>query len=297
MPENYYERLGVSRDASDSTVKSAFRERIKETHPDVSDDEAASDRTKRLIEAKDVLTDDEERAKYDRLGHEAYLSHSGTTTATEEHDDATQSQENTTTTDASTTSGNNSATGARTTSHQSGSTDSRRTTQQSDSTGASEHAGQSANWYDTSRQQQSNRATTDRHHVWDTEQSYAVGDSPGMFSLRELVTSQRAIVLLGTTFVIYPVLLFGALFQSFPTAANLIVAMCIILVVAFLQSVPQVGMVVFGVWLALLPVILFGVVGVPVLSITGVLSIAAVAFPFGLSVLTWIAIGPSRRQF
>ncbi|WP_436901280.1 DnaJ domain-containing protein [Halovenus halobia] len=296
MPEDYYERLGVSRDASDSTIKSAFRERIKETHPDVSDDEAASDQTKRLIEAKDVLTDEEERAKYDRVGHEAYVSHSGTTTTTDERDDATQSQDNTTTTDASATSENNSASGTGGTSHQSENTDSRRTSQQRESTGASGQAGHSATWYDTSRQQRSGTAT-DRHQVWDTDQSYAVGDSPGMFSLRELVTSQRAIVLLGTTFVIYPVLLFGALFRSFPTAANLIVAMCIILVVAFLQSVPQVGMVVFGVWLVLLPVILFGVIGVPVLSITGVLSMAAVAFPFGLSVLTWIAIGPSRRQF
>lgn len=296
VAEDYYERLGVSRDASDSTIKSAFRERIKETHPDVSDDEAASDRTKALIDAKDVLTDDEERAKYDRLGHEAYLSHSGTTTTTGESESTDTSQDRTTTTAASATSGTRSANGARNTDSQSGSTDSRRTRQQTDSTGASDQAGHSADWYDTSRQR-SNTSTTNRQRAWDTERSYAVGNSPGMFSLRELVTSQRAIVLLGTTFVIYPVLLFGALFQSFPTAANLIVAMCIVLVVAFLQSVPQVGMVVFGVWVVLLPVILFGVIAVPILSITGVLAMAAVAFPFGLSVLTWIALGQRRRQF
>lgn len=292
VPEDYYERLGVARDASESEIKAAFRDRIKETHPDVNDDDAASDRTKRLIEAKDVLTDPEERATYDRLGHEAYLSRDpagGPANPTGDSDTNTTARDaaSSTAADRQSTHETNEATGET-------GTGTRNRGQREQRTSTDEQATQSENWYDTSRQQRS-RTAGDSHEVWDTDRSYAVGDSPGMFSLRELFTSQRTVVLLGTTFVIYPVLLFGALFQSFPTAANLVVAMCIVLVVAFLQSVPQVGMLVFGVWLVLLPVAVFGVIGVPLLSITGVLSMAAVVFPFGLSVLTWIALDPSRR--
>lgn len=289
MPEDYYERLGVSRDASESEITAAFRERIKETHPDVSDDDAAGDRTKRLIEAKDVLTDPDERATYDRLGHEAYVSREIPLGSTD--DDSDTADPATGESQSSTATGRQSRREQRTATGETDDTASDGDTQQT----TAGQASQSANWYDTSRQQRT-RATTDRHEVWDTDRSYAVDDSPGMFSLRELLTSQRTVVLLGTTFVIYPVLLFGALFQSFPTAANLVVAMCIVLVVAFLQSVPQVGMLVFGTWLVLLPVVVFGSIGVPVVSITGVLALAAVIFPFGLSVLTWVALGPNRRQ-
>lgn len=290
MSEDYYELLRVSRNASESEITAAFRDRIKETHPDVSDDDTASDRTKQLIEAKDVLTDPDERARYDRLGHEAYVSGDATESTTDSaaRAESATTREDTTSADAGRDSGR---TGAEAT----GRTERTETNDEWDKqqqTG--EQTTHSANWYDTSRQQRT-RTAGDPHEVWDTDRSYAVENTGGMFSLRELVTSQRTLVLLGTTFVIYPVLLFGALFRSFPTAANLVVAMCIVLVVAFLQSVPQVGMLVFGTWFVLLPVVVFGVIGVPVLSITGVLSLAAVVFPFGLSVLTWVALGPTRH--
>ena len=73
MAESYYELLGVAPDASEDEIERAYRERLKETHPDVSDDEDAGERTRRLIEAKEVLTDENERTRYDRLGHEAFL--------------------------------------------------------------------------------------------------------------------------------------------------------------------------------------------------------------------------------
>jgi molecular chaperone DnaJ len=74
MGDEYYERLGVSADASAEEIAAAYRERLKETHPDVSDASDAGERTKRLIEAKEVLTDETERARYDRLGHDQYVS-------------------------------------------------------------------------------------------------------------------------------------------------------------------------------------------------------------------------------
>jgi molecular chaperone DnaJ len=283
VPAEYYERLGVDRDASESEIRSAFRERIKETHPDVSDDEAASKRTKRLIEAKDVLTDPTKRERYDRLGHETYVSDQNAGAPGEPRTDPDGS----TVSDGQQTRDRNRAeTGQNST--KTGATD-------RGETGRTARENRDTNWYDPSRRQRSTASTKGGHRAWDADRSYTIDDSPGRSSLRELLTSQRTIALLGMTFVIYPVLLFGALFRPFPTAVNLTVAMCIVLVIAFLQSVPQVGILVFGIWSVLLPVILFGFVGVSVLSLQGVLALAAVGFPLGLSVLTWIALGPMKR--
>jgi len=74
MAENFYELLGVSEDASTAVIEDAYREEIKQVHPDVSDDVDAGERTKRLNKAKQVLTDEDERARYDRIGHDTYLS-------------------------------------------------------------------------------------------------------------------------------------------------------------------------------------------------------------------------------
>ncbi|MEF8888387.1 MAG: DnaJ domain-containing protein, partial [Haloarculaceae archaeon] len=73
MAETYYEVLGVGRDASTDQVMVAYRERLKETHPDVNDATDARRQTRRLIDARDVLADPAERARYDELGHETYL--------------------------------------------------------------------------------------------------------------------------------------------------------------------------------------------------------------------------------
>jgi len=104
--------------------------------------------------------------------------------------------------------------------------------------------------------------------------------------------NQDALVLLGTTFLVYPVLLFGALNPRFPLALNLFVAGCVIFVIAFLQSIPEVGMVVFGCWTLLLPPVLFVGFGLSPFSIQSVLAVTAVVFPLGLSALTRVAIRP-----
>ncbi len=66
---DYYEILGVSRDASVEEIKRAFRKRARETHPDVNQAPNAELQFKEVNEAYDVLSDQRKRAAYDRFGH------------------------------------------------------------------------------------------------------------------------------------------------------------------------------------------------------------------------------------
>jgi molecular chaperone DnaJ len=68
---DYYEVLGVSRDASATEIKKAYRRLAMKSHPDRNpgDDEAEA-RFKEASEAYEVLSDDDKRAAYDRFGHQ-----------------------------------------------------------------------------------------------------------------------------------------------------------------------------------------------------------------------------------
>ena len=70
--KDYYEVLGVSKDASASEIKSAFRKLAKKYHPDVSKEPDAAEKFKEAQEAYAVLSDEEKRRQYDQFGHAAF---------------------------------------------------------------------------------------------------------------------------------------------------------------------------------------------------------------------------------
>ena len=70
---DYYEILGVSKDATESQIKNAYRKLAKKYHPDAnSDDPQAEAKFKEASEAYAVLSDAEKRKQYDRYGHSAF---------------------------------------------------------------------------------------------------------------------------------------------------------------------------------------------------------------------------------
>ena len=65
---DYYELLGVSRDADADTLKRAYRQQARKYHPDVNKEAGAEDKFKEIGKAYEVLSDSQKRARYDQFG-------------------------------------------------------------------------------------------------------------------------------------------------------------------------------------------------------------------------------------
>lgn len=74
---DYYDVLGVARDASEAEIKKAFRTLARTHHPDVNDSPEAEAEFKEIAAAYEVLSDQSRRATYDRFGHEGLRSAGG----------------------------------------------------------------------------------------------------------------------------------------------------------------------------------------------------------------------------
>ncbi|MCA0133695.1 molecular chaperone DnaJ [Winogradskyella alexanderae] len=73
MKEDYYDILGISKGASESEIKKAYRKMALKYHPDKNpDDKEAEEMFKKAAEAYEVLSNPEKKARYDQFGHQAF---------------------------------------------------------------------------------------------------------------------------------------------------------------------------------------------------------------------------------
>lgn len=77
MPGDYYETLGVARDANKEDIKRAYRRLARKYHPDVNKEAGAEERFKEINRAYEVLSEPETRARYDRFGEAGVASGAG----------------------------------------------------------------------------------------------------------------------------------------------------------------------------------------------------------------------------
>jgi molecular chaperone DnaJ len=71
---DYYEILGIPKNADEREIKKAYRTLARKYHPDVCKEPGAEERFKQINEAYGVLSDPQKRAQYDHVGHEGYTS-------------------------------------------------------------------------------------------------------------------------------------------------------------------------------------------------------------------------------
>ena len=268
MADDYYAVLGVAPDASVADIEASYRERVKETHPDRNDAPDASEQFQRVKRAREVLTDPDERDRYDRLGHEQYVDGAagiGT-------DDA----------------GTDGAAGRRARERERA----RWTAEgwaDAGNTGAAGTGG----------------TATDHHTDGPTGSgarrsgepgpAAATGTAPADLGDRITIAARaleryrfdidpKTAVFGMATFLLYPVFLASSVAPRFPIVVNIVLSCCLLCTVGYLLATPEVGVPVFGAWSLFGPV-MFIFVDRPLLSWAGFFLVATTLVPFGLSLM------------
>ena len=72
--EDYYDTLGIPRNADDAEIKKAYRNLARKFHPDVCKEKGAEEKFKKINEAYSVLSDEQKKAQYDNMGHETFTN-------------------------------------------------------------------------------------------------------------------------------------------------------------------------------------------------------------------------------
>jgi curved DNA-binding protein CbpA len=295
MTETFYDVLGISADATTEEIQSAYRERLKEVHPDVSDDDDAGRTTRQLVEARDVLVDETERERYDRVGHAAYVGDPDTVT------DAASAAETTewTSDDDGDTTGTDSrdrTARERRASHRVEQERAKRTHRGKTGTTDADTGRQAQTEAETETERPADTGGTDSRATTGYGPNGAMaGTSENIYDVRTNVQSDRSfgpvlptgerLSMLAIFFVLYPLLVFTSLLPAFHLVVNVVSGVCTVVTVAYLQSMPRVALWVFGGWSAL------AIVGLPLfgaglLSVVGIVILCVTILPFAFSILT-----------
>ena len=278
---DFYSVLGVERTASTDTIRRAYRDRAKETHPDVADGADAAARFRRVKRAHEVLTDPDERRRYDWLGHEGYLAGErvGATPDPEPDGGATATGANGTHRTGTGTAGAGTGSGTR-------------RTGAAGASGAATHGRRERRGTTGGGRPGRDRARSEANprpggedDVGSVRRGAArwVRFTTGLLEAWQSRLTAASGPLALAVFVAYPVFLGSTVAPWFPLTVNAIVGVCTLFVVAYLVMKPELGIPVFGGWLALLPVAL-SVAGLGVFSIAGTLAFVLTAVPLVLCV-------------
>jgi hypothetical protein len=250
----FYETLGLEEDASAAEVRAAYRDRAKEIHPDVSDAPDAGRRFRRLKRAHDVLADEHERRRYDRLGHGAYLA----------LDDRTADG-----------GGSGTASAGRTAS---GETRHRRTRGPRTEGSSRGRQGSGTDAEGSATEQEAFGRLAYGLARWLGFAGVLVGAWQSRIGPAGAATALA-------TFAAYPVFLAATVIPLFPLGVNLLVGLCTLAMVGYLITRPEIGVAVLGAWLLVLPVALT-VSGIGVVSLGGLYALVATVVPLVLCVAT-----------
>ncbi|MFP8952475.1 J domain-containing protein [Natrialbaceae archaeon A-arb3/5] len=302
MGESYYDVLGVGPDASRAEIRDAYRDRVLETHPDHNDDPDATEQFQRVSTAESVLTDGTERARYDRLGHDAYVRLADQTTGTTGETDSSSmrstSTETHTETNGSTNRANESSAGRRANERSKGRHSSTRSErayarQQYWQQSASERT-TTENWSSETERTGGETARTGADDESESGFRYAVQDWDDEIELEEDHRSldHSTTVTLGCIWLLYPLFLYATLTPWFSPVVNVILGVCTLGLVGYLLMIPRVATMILGFWSLFLPAGIAQFSIVDPFSLRGLLAIAFVWIPFGYAVVLWWALRP-----
>jgi curved DNA-binding protein CbpA len=299
----FYETLGIGEDASAEEIREAYRERAKDTHPDLNDAVDARRRFRRVKRAHEVLGDADERRRYDRLGHETYrdrraggYASSSDRAGDGRNDEPSRGSGGRRRAGSGTargraaeggTSGGSATSGGRETGGRTG--------------GRGDGGGQRASGDGRRRDRpgggtRADAGGTGEPRSWGTRARGAAGLvayglarwlrlAGVLFDAWQSRLGSAGAAIALASFASYPILLASTVTPLFPLGVNLLVGMCTVTLLGYLVVRPAVGVAVLGSWLLVLPIALT-VSGIGVLSPAGLYSLVLTVVPFALCVST-----------